>query len=112
FNTRSTIWHDTISDRKSPLLEEFILTNDLHIQNEAGNPATFQTVNGSSNIDLTLSSTDCSLLIQSWKVVDGFNTADHRPISFLIGLQAHGLPAEIARVRTSGWTSRASRSMK
>jgi hypothetical protein len=102
FNTRSTIWHDTISDRKSPLLEEFILTNDLHIQNEAGNPATFQTVNGSSNIDLTLCSTDCSLLIQSWKVVDGFNTADHRPISFLIGLQAHGLPAgnrESANIR-------------
>ncbi|CAH1384129.1 unnamed protein product, partial [Tenebrio molitor] len=68
FNTRSTIWHDTISDRKSPLLEEFILTNDLHIQNEAGNPATFQTVNGSSNIDLTLSSTDCSYSSRAGKL--------------------------------------------
>jgi hypothetical protein len=54
----------------------------------------FQAVNGSSNIDLTLCTANCSHLIQGCKVVDGLNTADHRPITFSVGVQTHGPPAE------------------
>jgi endonuclease/exonuclease/phosphatase (EEP) superfamily protein YafD len=41
FNCRSTIWFDTLCDRNSPVLEDFILANDLVIFNEDNLPSTF-----------------------------------------------------------------------
>jgi exonuclease III len=86
FNSRSVLWHDRISDNNCQLLEDFILTNDLAIFNEGNFPPTFQTVNGSSNIDLTLGSYSTIDDLDSWAVLDNVSSSDHRPITFNIRL--------------------------
>lgn len=56
FNCRSTIWFDDNNDVNSVHMEEFILRNNFAVHNEPDLPPSFETVNGCSNIDLTLSS--------------------------------------------------------
>jgi hypothetical protein len=86
FNCRSTIWFDTLCDRNSPVLEDFILANDLVIFNEDNLPSTFSSANGSSNIDLTLGTTDTINWVRDWTVLQDVNTSDHRVIRFTCAL--------------------------
>jgi hypothetical protein len=53
-NSRSTNWHDVLTNSRSKLLEEFIVSNQLRIINEDSARRTFQNSRGSSNIDLTI----------------------------------------------------------
>jgi len=53
-NTRSTMWHDTKTDNRSKYLEDYIISNLLHIMNEPSTKNTYESKTGKSNIDLTL----------------------------------------------------------
>jgi len=84
FNCRSTIWFDDNNDVNSVNMEEFILRNNLAVHNEPDLPPTFETVNGCSNIDLTMSSFSLISNLVDWTVVRGINTADHNVILFTL----------------------------
>jgi hypothetical protein len=48
FNTRSTLWFDSLNDTRFPILHEFITQNDLDIINKPGTLPTFQNSRGQS----------------------------------------------------------------
>lgn len=82
FNCRSTTWNDVINDNKSAYLEEFIINNNLTIQNSPNTAPTFKTPNGQSFIDLTLSSANISNNISNWAVSENLIQSDHNAITF------------------------------
>jgi hypothetical protein len=53
-NSRSTTWHDVLTNSRAKLFKEFIVSNQLHIINGDSTRTTFQSSRGSSNIDLTI----------------------------------------------------------
>jgi hypothetical protein len=53
-NSRSQLWHDMYTSQRGKTLEEFIITSDLLLMNEATGIPTFETIRGRSWIDLTL----------------------------------------------------------
>lgn len=71
-----------MNDVNAEAMEEFIIANDLAIFNEDNNPPTFETINGQSNIDLTLGSVGIMNSITSWTVHRDINCSDHNPITF------------------------------
>lgn len=76
FNSKSETWLSTITDDRGLLVEDFIISNNFFLINEPGNPTTFCSPNGSSNIDLTIASQQC-LKVH----LDEFHS-DHRLITF------------------------------
>jgi hypothetical protein len=53
-NSRSTTWHDVLTNSKGNFLEEFFISNQLRIINEDSARTKFQSSRSSSNIDLTI----------------------------------------------------------
>jgi sugar/nucleoside kinase (ribokinase family) len=53
-NARSKMWHDTITNQRGKILEEFLTCNDLYVLNETTETPTFQSNRGSSHIDITI----------------------------------------------------------
>jgi hypothetical protein len=53
-NARSTTWHDVLTNKRGKKMEEFLISNQLHIANIESSYTTFQTCRGASNIDLTI----------------------------------------------------------
>jgi sugar/nucleoside kinase (ribokinase family) len=53
-NARFTLWHDTLTNTRGRVLEEFITSNQLYIMNEECSNTTFRKYMGTSNIDLTI----------------------------------------------------------
>jgi hypothetical protein len=53
-NARSTSWQDTTTNNKGKHLEEYIISEQLHIMNKPSVNTTFESRTGKSNIDLTL----------------------------------------------------------
>jgi hypothetical protein len=89
FNVRSTLWHDVKDDHKSHLMEEFIMNNNLELQNLPGNPPTYRSTNGCSTIDLTLTSQCGDEDICDWMVLENLTISDHNAIQFTICLTAN-----------------------
>lgn len=83
FNARSNLWFDTINDRKSQIIEELLINHNLTVVNAPNNLPTFQTVNGESNIDLTITSTFPDINITNWETVNA-TSSDHNLIKFKI----------------------------
>jgi hypothetical protein len=53
-NSKSTSWHDMLSNRRGKLLEEFLMSKHLHIINEESCLTTFRSNRGASNIDISV----------------------------------------------------------
>jgi hypothetical protein len=66
-NARSKMWHDTITNQRGKILEEFIICNDLYVLNEATDIPTFQSNTGSRRIDLTITNGRTVRYISDWK---------------------------------------------
>lgn len=88
-NAHSPLWHceyrqyakrgpDTEYRRSQ--IENFILSRDLAIHNVEGQPPTFSGPNGSSNIDLTLSTR--GVTVSEWRVHCSASLSDHQLITF------------------------------
>ena len=62
-NARSRIWHDVTTNRRDRMLEEFLISNRLHIVNEDSGLTTFESTMGTSNVDLTVAYSTMAKLI-------------------------------------------------
>jgi len=83
-NARSKTWYDVITNRRGRLLEEFLISNQLHIANEGSTLTTFESNRGTSNIDLTIADNTIVTLINTWQCNEQESFSDHRYITFRI----------------------------
>jgi len=93
-NSRSTTWHDTLTNIRGRTLEEFIISQQLHILNEESKYTTFQSSHGSSNIDLTIVSKQLLRAVWEWEICYQDSCSDHSIIQFAVG-QGKGNRLEI-----------------
>lgn len=68
------------TEHRKTQMESFIFSRGLLIHNEQGQPPTFCGPNGSSNVDLTLSTR--GVAIKEWRVHEGASVSDHQLITF------------------------------
>lgn len=100
-NARSPLWFSGTADPRGEALEDLIAETGWLIRNEAGNPPTFQTVNGRSNPDVTLTSPGAWTTIYQWKVRVGWTSSDHRVLQLTLGA-----PSISASIRSSRFNTR------
>jgi len=81
-NSRSTTWHNVLTNFRGKVLEEFFASNQLHIINEDSNKTTFQNTRGSSNIDLTIVNNQMLAFIEDWAISEEESCSDHNTIKF------------------------------
>jgi hypothetical protein len=81
-NSRSTTWHDVLTNSRGKVLEEFLASNQLHIINEDRTKTTFQSGRGSSNIDLTIVNNQMLAAIKDWEISEEKSCSDHNIIKF------------------------------
>jgi hypothetical protein len=84
-NARSTLWHDTLTNTRGRILEEFITSNQLYIMNEECSNTTFRNHMGTSNIDLTIISPQLIKSVSGWAINDQESISDHSIIKYAIG---------------------------
>lgn len=84
-NASSPLWFSSDSDRRGQLVEDFLAELRWLVRNELGNPSTFSTINGQSNVDLTISSSSAWSLFTAWHVRPGWTSSDHRVIDITLG---------------------------
>ena len=65
-NARRKMWHDTVTNQRGKILEEFTICNDLYVVNEANETPTCQSKRGSGRIDLTISSSKLVRFVSDW----------------------------------------------
>jgi len=83
-NARSKSWHDVLTNRRGRLLEEFLISNWLHIVNKDSELTTFESNRGTSNVDLTVVDSTIVTLINTWQCNEQESFSDHRYITFRI----------------------------
>ena len=71
-----------INDDRGEQLSEFFLVNNLFIINEKDSEPTFETVNGKSWIDLSVTSGEMLPKVTHWEIKDEVTMSDHKYISF------------------------------
>jgi len=76
-NSRSTTWHDVLTNFRGKVLEEFFASNQLRVINEDSNKTTFQSSRGSSNIDLTIVKNQMLAFIEDWAISEEKSCSDH-----------------------------------
>lgn len=81
-NAKSELWHAEETDERGRVMEEFLMSGKLYVRNEANNLPTFETVNGQSNVDITIISEDMIGSCTSWNVSPVCTTSDHNLIIF------------------------------
>jgi len=84
-NSRSTAWHDRITNHRGRVIEDFLASNQLHIRNE-GRTTNFQSSRGKSNIDLTIANSQMVANIWNWDLSEEESASDHKIIKFNITL--------------------------
>ena len=75
-NAHSKMWGGEEDNERGRMVEEFILDHGLEVLNR-GSQKTFQSPVGSSVIDLTISTSDISHLVENWVVSDHSFSSDH-----------------------------------
>jgi ectoine hydroxylase-related dioxygenase (phytanoyl-CoA dioxygenase family) len=81
-NSRSTTWHDVLTNSRGKVLEEFLASSQLHIINEESNKTTFLSSRGSSNIDLTIVNNQMLPFLEDWALSEEESCSDHNTIKF------------------------------
>jgi len=84
-NSRSTSWHDTLTNTRGRILEEFLMSQQLHKMNEESDYTTFRSGRGTSNIDLTVISNQLLRAVVEWEISDQESCSDHSIIRYAIG---------------------------
>ena len=83
-NARSKTWHDVLTNKRGRILEEFVISNRIHIANEDSELTTFESNKGTSNVDLTIADDKMMTLLNKWQCNDQESFSDHRIITFHI----------------------------
>jgi len=84
-NSRSTSWHDTQTNSRGSILEEFLTTKHLYLMKEKTTVTTLLNNQGSSNIDLTVIYNHILKAVEHWEVSNQESSSVHRIIKFAIG---------------------------
>jgi hypothetical protein len=84
-NSRSTAWHDSQTNQRRKMLEEYILSRNLYIMNEESEPTTFQNRRGSSNVDLTFVKNQLLKALRNWEISEEEICSDYNIINFGLG---------------------------
>jgi len=99
-NSRSTSWHDSLTNARGRLLEEFLISKQLHIMNEESTFTTFRGSRGSSNIDLTVISNQLLRAVEEWEISEQESCSDHSIIKFATGQgKGHRIKLDSQEVR-------------
>jgi hypothetical protein len=83
-NSRSTLWHDTLTNTRGRILEEFITSKQRHIMNKEGSNTTFRNRIGASDIDLTIVNDQLLRRVSGWEISDQESSSDHSIIKYAI----------------------------
>jgi len=89
-NARSKMWHDTVTNQRGKILEEFITCNDLYVLNKATETPTFQSNRGSSRIDLTITYSKLVRSVSDWICGEEESCSDHNIVNFKIASVNNG----------------------
>ena len=81
FNARSKRWGDKVNEARGYMLQEWMESLGLEVCNQVGVPTCIRW-NGTSIVDLTLTTPDMTEKIKRWRVVDQETLSDHEMISF------------------------------
>lgn len=81
-NANSSLWFSKETDERGRQVEEFLLQNDMYVLNKSSNVSTYVSVQGESNIDLTMASGNVLSSIQDWQVLEACTTSNHNMISY------------------------------
>lgn len=83
-NAKSTLWHSGQTDERGELLENLIAQQNLFIHNKDSDAYTFESLSGTANIDVTLSTSRIYNKISHWTIHRDKTTSDHNLITFKI----------------------------
>jgi len=83
-NAGSKMWHDTITNQRGKILEEFLICNDLYVLNETTETPTFQSNRGSSCIDLKSTNSRQVRFVSEWICGEEESCFDHNIRNFKI----------------------------
>lgn len=105
-NSRSAMWHDSQTNARGKELEEFLAEKSLIVVNENDNEPTFETRNGRSNIDLTISSISMLRFVSQWENKGDELSSDHKMLQFSLGGNGYysqtGADGDIPRYKIKG----------
>ena len=89
-NAHSPLWGERRTDNRGAAFEQFILENDLAVQNRGNYPHvfTFNRKGASSIPDVSMCTLELEHCITSWQVTDAITSNDHRVIEITIDLDA------------------------
>jgi len=93
-NSRSNSWHDTLTNTRDRILEEFLICKQLYIMNAESDYTTFRSRRGTSNINLTVISDQLLRTVVDWKISEQESCSDHSIIRYAIG-QSKGNRTEL-----------------
>ena len=78
-NSRSTLWHDKLTNTSCRILEEFITNKRLNILNEDSRNTALRNRKGASNTDLTRTSDNLLRRVSKWEISDHESRSDKTP---------------------------------
>lgn len=97
FNAKARLWYNAQEDERGEVMEQFLLDTNLQVENTAQPYTTFSTINGESNIDLTLITNNLPTNTENWRVHDKLVESDHNMITFdVVSHDSHYEPPKIA----------------
>ena len=85
-NSRSTAWHDILTNTRGKKLEEYLASKQLHIINEESESTTFHSRRGTSNIDLTITNNRLLRAVNGWEISSEDSCSDHNLLKYSIGI--------------------------
>ena len=83
-NSRFISWHDILTNMRGKMLEEFLMSKQLHIINEESCLTTFRSSRGSSNIDITVINNQALDTAREWEIRDQESCSGHSIIKYAI----------------------------
>jgi len=87
-NARSTIWHDTTTNNKGKMIEDFKANKQLNIINDDSPTRTFQSTRGESYIDLTIVNNQMLPDVTGWENAEVESASEHNILKFIINPEA------------------------
>ena len=84
-NSRSTSWHDALTNTGGRILEEFLISKQLYIMNEESDYTNFRSRRGTRNIYLTVISDQLLRTVVNLKIGEQESCSDRSNIGYVIG---------------------------
>jgi len=84
--SRSTTWHDLLTNSRGKKLEDYLASIQLHIINEESERFTYHNIRGSSNIDLTITNKNLIVAVNDWEISAEESYSDHNFFKYNTGL--------------------------